>query len=372
MPFTRRRGGSQMMMRGDYTPYDVYLAELIAAAGVGGDWPLDEAVGSIIANNRATALAAAGAELFSNPSFDSGVTGWTEVLNGGSSSYPAGQASITAPAGNVAQLQQAVAAVGDTYDLEVDIASISAGQAAYGVATSGANLLTATTPGVKSLRTVAYATTGVLRTNSVGQTVVWNGASLKRRKQNGLDGGVAGTFTFGVAGEFAGETAADLNGSTGLFTVFNRANIQGLANLTLLAMLNPDVTGANDRIFFKSGEVDVIFNADGTVTVTINFASTNAVTTTTTTFSAGAWQQIGIQLSSADNIARVFKNGVECSYSGTPQAGVGARVSNTNNWQFGKDASTNGFDGKAQKVALVASAIGAPAIARLYRQRRFP
>lgn len=120
-----------------------------------------------------------GSELLTNPSFDSGSTGWSETLNGGSSSYVGGTAAITAPAGNVAAISQAVATLGDTYDVVADIASMT-GNAQVGIASSGADMIQYATPGVKNSRHVALSTSFFLRTASLSGVVTWNEASVKK------------------------------------------------------------------------------------------------------------------------------------------------------------------------------------------------
>src|SRR5690606_5938778 len=104
-----------------------------------------------------------------------------------------------------------------------------------------------------------------------------------------LPNGSAGV-TFGQAGEDGVGTAVDLDGTNGAFTLINRTAWQGMTDFLFGGMINPDVTGANDRLVFKNGEYDVLFNADGTVSVTINYSDSNATCTTSTTFSTGTWQ----------------------------------------------------------------------------------
>jgi len=60
---------------------------------------------------------------------------------------------------------------------------------------------------------------------------------------------------------------------------------------------------------------------------------------------------------------------VEVDYDAAPTAGVGTRVSNTNNYLFFNDASSNGFDGRATRTALIGKALTAAEAARAYAVR---
>ena len=360
-----------------------YLAGLAAQFG-GAEWPLNDASGQV-ADNRAYTAAAVNvvndlltAWTADNPdnwtiqNESAGVREVAQVASGQARANVGvdagtGAANVWTSDTTIIQMRKnAFLVVGSTYR---SVAVVSFHAVGDSLINAGGNTMIAITA-TGTLQGQAVASTTTLAIQSVTTNRQFTLDSIVIDRVGDLDGWLSDSgATRAQTGEQGGATATDFDGSAGMMTLYNRSEWQGMTNFIAGGMINPDATGANDRLLFKTDEIDVLFNADGTVTVTIHYADVDAVTTTTTTFSTGAWQHFAVGIGSSDNLARVYKNGAECAYDGTPTAGEGARVSNTNNLQFFKNASTDAFNGKAEKLFLIKTAPTAALAAQIYALR---
>ena len=355
-----------------------YLAGLIAQFG-GAEWPLNDASGRVVDNRAYTAAAvnvvndALTAWTGDNPdnwTIQNESAGVREVQQVGSgedhTGSGTGSASIWTSDATIVQMRKnSFLVVGSTYYATAVVSFRGGGDSQ--INSGGNSMITVTATGTLTGQAIADTTT--LAIQAIAANREFTVDSIVIDKVGDLDGWLpASGVTLLQTGENGGANAIDFNGSAGLMTLYNRSEWRGMTNFIAGGMINPDATGANDRLLFKSAEFDVIFNADGTISVTINYNTTNATCTTVEAFSTGSWQHFAVGISSADNLPRVYKNGVECTYSAT-QAGSSTRVSNTNNLQFFKDGSTNGFDGKAQKLFLIKTAPTAAIAAQIYALR---
>ncbi|RJR27996.1 hypothetical protein C4561_00630 [candidate division WWE3 bacterium] len=87
------------------------------------------------------------------------------------------------------------------------------------------------------------------------------------------------------------------------------------------------------------------FRADisgGAITLRVENATTDTVTTTSTTVSGNQWTHVAIVYTSSNKTGRVFINGTEASYS-TQTAGVGAYNGDADTFRIGSVACQTGF-----------------------------
>lgn len=358
--------------------YIEYISRLIMLYG-GAEWPMNDAVNSQVADNRSNADPTSNVNMLVDGGLENwtsatNLTSWTESVAGTSTvnqetsdihgGASAARFDVDGSSSAVGIIQNLVGAtIGKTYLIRF-WAKVSNTTGSPTIrpdfsANTGINTLLSATYTQITRRGVATAANAglVLGRGSTGSNAnksiyvddveILEDGDFDLALPNGSTG-----VTFGQAGEDGVGTAVDLDGTNGAFTLINRTAWQGMTDFLFGGMINPDVTGANDRLVFKNGEYDVLFNADGTVSVTINYSDSNATCTTSTTFSTGTWQGFAVGISDSDKLPRVYKDGVECAYS-SRSAGVGSRVSNTNNIIWFKDASTNGFNGKAQKLYML-------------------
>lgn len=167
----------------------------------------------------------------------------------------------------------------------------------------------------------------------------------------------AGTnLTMQQTGPSGQANAIDFNGTTGRMAYTDQQNINGLTAFSLNTRIKLDSISNGDIVLAKSGEYSLVLNTGGTLTWTVNYdGGTNAITTTSTTLTAGFWYTIGVSINNSDKTGKIFINGLEATYSGAPQAGVGNRISNPNAHYFGDPAGAVGFDGLLHKPFLRAA-----------------
>jgi hypothetical protein len=158
-----------------------------------------------------------------------------------------------------------------------------------------------------------------------------------------LDGAVAGTTSLAQTGLLGINEAFLFDGATSLITIANRANVQGLTDFTLWALFKPSSAGEGNAgtLFSKSGEFELRFNsASRDLIATVNYSSTNAQRITSTTLSANKWHTVGMRIDNSSKTPEIFVDGIEAGYASTT-AGVGTRVSNTNNLIIGNNAAVS-------------------------------
>lgn len=106
---------------------------------------------------------------------------------------------------------------------------------------------------------------------------------------------------------------------------------------TFYARVKPSSAGeqSQGRLWHKLNELSIgIASSSRNLTATINCATTNAVTTTSTALSASQWSTV---IATFDgSLVRFYINGVEAEYS-SQTACTGARASNTNPFYVGND-----------------------------------
>ncbi len=151
--------------------------------------------------------------------------------------------------------------------------------------------------------------------------------------------------------------AVNLDGANNqLFT--QRTTLNGMAAFFAQMVINLDTISANDRLLFKNASIDLLLNADGTLSLTINFSGTNATLVTTTVLSIATWYRVAIWIGS-DKVPHLSVNGVEATYA-SQVTGVGTRTSNTNPlYVLSHSTAANSMDGKASDFKLIANALTA-------------
>lgn len=168
-------------------------------------------------------------------------------------------------------------------------------------------------------------------------------AELSRRKLSEADGNLLGTVLLAQGGG----AAIALDGSSGYETVANGTALNGLTEATIWLLINPDTLTDGDRLLWKNGELDVYLNADGSIHAHRDYSTSDADTDTAAgVIAAGSKYAVAVHWNNTDKIIHINVNGVNVD-SGTPTAGVGTAVSNTNILQLWKNSSTNAFDGLA-------------------------
>ncbi len=308
--------------------------------------PLTESSGSLADNALYTA--APGAELLTNGDFEAGVlTPWTVINSPPTAavvSYNGSQQAHVisdAPFEGIIQGTVSVPNAGDTVTAEFDL-DIVTGTVRYRLESTD-DIETYAAGGHKAERAIVTTTFPDFRldTNSgVGEFYADN-ASLKKTGE--LDGLIAGTTTLGQNGRSGGNHAYLFDGATSLLTVTNRASIQGLTDFSLWALFNPSDAGEGDSgtLFAKDGEFELRFNsASRDLIATVNYGTTNASATTSTTLSTDAWHTVGLRIDDSSKTIDIFVDGVEASYA-SQTAGAGSRASNTNDLIVGNNAAIN-------------------------------
>lgn len=168
-------------------------------------------------------------------------------------------------------------------------------------------------------------------------------AEFSWRKLSEYDGNLLGTALLAQGG---GQAIA-LDGSTAYETVANGTSLNGLAEATIWLVIRPDTLTDGDRLIWKNGELDVYLNANGSIHAHRDYSTGDADTDTAAgVIEAGKLYAVAVHWNNTDKIIHINVNGVNVD-SGTPTAGVGTAVSNTNILQLWKNNSTNAFDGLA-------------------------
>lgn len=295
-----------------------------------------------------------GGQVVLNPSFDSGATSWTSFGTNGTTrttAFAGGQCTIVSDAGASCGIQQNILLLGQTYRATIDIESVT-GQLRFANNDGSIVHLPITAPGVYEIDFVTSTTVFLLYyiTGGGGGTAVINSIEIM---------------------PYVGSDAIHFDGATSIITVTNTPEIQGMTEFTGEALFFPFSAGesAISRIFFKSGEFDLRFDGAAVFLGAVNCASTNASFITTNSVTLLRHNSLHFVYSDVDKRARLYINGVEATYSGTPTAGVGARVSNTNALIIGNipDASRT-FSGVWDEAALIKRALSAAEIAQRHTQ----
>jgi hypothetical protein len=343
--------------------YEAYLRNLSPTAW----WRLRETAGSIAVN--AMYGSGVGAELLADPGIEAwtsptNLTSWAETLGGTSTinqettvihgGSNAARLDIDA-SNNTAIISQNIGTVGDTYRFSVWArASATPATAAVisGVAFGSFSLTTAYQQFVQDV-IAQNANLGFLRLSAASKSIYFDDCSIVKIGE--LDAALT-AVTLGQTGKFGANEAFDFDGATSLGTVYNRASIQGLTELWLMGLVNPDGPGELNAgtLFSKAGEFELRFNsASRDLIATVEYDTTDAQTITTTALATGAWSLVTMKINNTTKTVRIFINGVEASYSGTPTAGVGTRVSNTNNLIIGNNSgATQTWDGLWDDAAI--------------------
>lgn len=313
-----------------------------------------------------------GTQLLPNDFSGGDFTGWNDVLTPTKEIVNDGgvnKAHITTNQTGEGIRSNTFGSVGNTYELTcmLTVTSVTGGNVRVLLANSLDNqLVQFNTPGTYAV-TVRGLSTGGLRAQfdtpgaSAAEFYVWQPVL---RQVGEYDGQASASVTFGQTDyKGAANEAFDFNGSAGMVTV-NDPDFDGLTSLAMWGTFTPETITANRRLFYKNGEFDIFMNGDGTISGTVNYSTTNATRTTSTTISAGAAVDIGFEIGE-DRVLHLYIDGTEAEYASS-QAGDGTRTSTTNDMQLGKDGSTNGFDGAIADWLYVAVTIGADGFAQLH------
>jgi hypothetical protein len=328
------------------------LAQLLSQLGdLAGHQPMTNTVRRVSTN---TLGVVDGAQLLPNGDFSGGLTGWNTILTPTTLEVVEfegfDQAHVITDQAGEGVRSNVFGDIGNTYELTavVTVVSVTGGGNVRVLLTSSFNnqLFALTAPGNYSVTVTGVAAANV-RTQFDVQAVAASefyvrSVVLRQIGENDGQASAAGV-TFGITDyRGAANEAFDLDGSAGVVTVVD-TSYDGLTSLMQWGIFTPDSITANRRLFFKSGEWDVLMNADGTLTATVNYGTTNATRTTSTAIVVDTPVDIGFEIG-ADKVLHIYIAGVEAEYASS-QAGEGTRASTTNDMQLGKDASTNGFDG---------------------------
>ncbi len=330
-------------------------------------WHSNRATSGTIATNRMY-KGGEGAELLTdggveNWSSGTNLTSWTEALLGSStvnresSVVYAGTYScrydIDSSSSAASIIQAVSTAIGDTYRLSCRSRSNPSARAMrldLGSVVGSQQILTDAWAYYEALAIATAASLNFIpqRGNTgASYSLYWDDLSV--RKIGEVDGQLAGGVTLGQTGRLGANHAFNLDGSTGLATITQRAAINGLTNFGLWFLVRPDVVGANDHLCLKTDELIVYLNSNGSVFAQVDYGTTDAQTTSSAgVVTAGNWHAVGISINSANRQIRINVDGVEVA--NTVQAGAGTRVSNTNNLLLYKDTGSNGFDGLADEA----------------------
>lgn len=204
-----------------------------------------------------------------------------------------------------------------------------------------------------------------------GQSGFW----LRLRETSGTtpanSGGTSGlTITWspgagavGQTGRLGANEAYLYDGADSVITVTNAAGIQGLAEFSFWMLHRPASVGETGFGFFfhKAAEFQYGFAGAGRNVVAQIFydGGTNALSTSTTALTANVWNTVGFRINNTTKKVDLFVNGQQAAYSGSQQAGVGSRVSNTNNVGVGNRLPGNDrtLDGPVDEAMLIGRAL---------------
>lgn len=163
--------------------------------------------------------------------------------------------------------------------------------------------------------------------------------------------------TQGQTGQLGENEAYSFNGTTSTITITQAAAINGIAELTALALLNPATAGEADsgQFFIKGGEWELRF----ATTAVFGSATYDAFVSSTTTggLTLGSYNTVGLRLGS-DKTVRIFINGVQAAYIGSPGVGTGNRASSVQNMIVGNNsAAGRTIEGLYDEMVLVNRAL---------------
>lgn len=200
-----------------------------------------------------------------------------------------------------------------------------------------------------------------LRFNEIGGAAALNFGSLGAA----LNGAVSGATTLGQSGQPGLNEAYDLDGATSLVSV-NQLGALSLPAFTFAILCRPDSAGEGDAgRFYDFGTTSLRFAGfSGTsgpqtrIRAIVAASTASADTFTTYTITPGAWAWFFITYNDAgDRLARVYRNGVEMSYSTQTAASGTLTTYPTQAFQIGNrgllDATFDGRIDEALKFSRV-------------------
>lgn len=345
MPFSRRRGGVQMMMRGGVT---ASFAAQMAALGLLTWLKTDEVSGATIAKNAESTYSATNPhEVTTNSAFatDSAWNkdaGWT---------ISSGEAHFVNPGANGSIYQAAVGAADrKTYRVRGTVNDFVAGFADFFLGGTAGPTNTLSGNGSNDFTAINTGTSAnCLCRGRSGSTFDLDDFIIE--EVGNLEAIISAGITLEASGPGVNYKAFDLDGANGVLTV-GGTNLNGRTVTHFVMLLNPDTFTANDRILFKNGEWDVLVDGSGYMTATRAYSTTPASSVASVALQTGQWQLVEFYLdSTGDDIIHFRIDGVQAD-DASPTAGVGTPASNTNPLQIGKNASTNAFDGKVSNFGM--------------------
>lgn len=326
--------------------------------------PLRE-TGGVIARNHIY-KGSQGAELITNGAFNTDLAGWSN--QSATLAWVSGRLRAITTGSNQGPFQTHAVNPNDTYRVTYDY-EVSSGQfdTVFHGLDAGSNL---TGSGRNVVDLIPTASTNIFFRADGAATYFLDNVSV--RKVGELDAQIAGTTALAQAGLRGTDEAFLFDGATSRVTLNNRASIQGMNEFTLWMLHRPASTGENNNgtFFDKSSEFLFRFSTSGRdLTATVNHATTHASATTTTTVSLNEWHSLALTYSfSGDKLPHIYIDGVEAAYSGSPVAGVGARVSNTNHLIIGNRlALDRTLNGLVDEVLLADVALTPGELRQLHR-----
>lgn len=189
------------------------------------------------------------------------------------------------------------------------------------------------------------------------------GADNNGALQNGLSSAGVGYLTFDGAASSGDD----------LINAGSASNLDNLPAFTLSAWIKPDSMGEGGfgRIFDKGAAgFRLLVRGTNQLSCTVNYATTelNRISAANTV-ALGAWQHVAVTWtgsSTATNL-RIYVNGVEAAYSGSPIDGQGARgIDATANLILGNDAGgARTFDGTLDDLRVYNRVLSADEITKL-------